>query len=62
MSKIRFFVVLFAIFFGMTHIQYAQNATSSQIQQLSTVNIDELSDEQIAVYWQKAQEQGYTLD
>ena len=47
------------IFIFTTQLSFAQNISQAQ---LATINIDELSDEQIEVYWNKAQAEGYSLD
>lgn len=57
--KYWIFVVLLITTLCVGETATAQNISASEI---STLDIDELSDEQIAGYWEKAQEQGYTLD
>lgn len=59
MLKIRFFVV-FLLLVGYCQSLSSQN--NVDVQQISSVNVDSMSDEQIRAYWTKAQEQGYTLD
>lgn len=41
------------------HTIYAQNVSASQ---MANVNIDDLSDEQILAYWERAQAEGYTME
>ncbi|MDP3352364.1 MAG: SLBB domain-containing protein [Flavobacteriaceae bacterium] len=50
-------ILTFSIF--STQIIVAQDIDKNQI---SKVDIDKLSDEQIASYWEKAKKEGYTLD
>ncbi|MDO5608761.1 MAG: SLBB domain-containing protein [Capnocytophaga sp.] len=63
MTRITFFIALL-----LTSIQtpavIAQTTSPSaaDIQQISNMNVDNLSDEQIRTYWNKAQQEGYTLD
>lgn len=59
MLKIKLFVV-FLLFIGSFHVSIAQ--TEMDVQQISSVNVDSLSDEQIRAYWKKAQDQGYSLE
>ncbi len=47
------------IFVFSTQLTIAQNISQAQ---LATINVDELSDEQITTYWNKAKAEGYTLD
>ena len=47
------------LFVFSTQLITAQNISQAQ---LATINIDELSDDQIATYWNKAKAEGYTLD
>jgi protein involved in polysaccharide export with SLBB domain len=42
-----------------TQLTIAQNISQAQ---LATINIDELTDQQISAYWNKAKSEGYTLD
>ncbi len=51
--------LLMFIFVFTTQLTIAQNISQAQ---LATINIDELSDEQISAYWNKAKSEGYTLD
>ena len=50
---------LMVIFVFTTQLATAQNISQAQ---LATINIDELSDEQISTYWNKAKSEGYSLD
>lgn len=47
------------VFVLTSQLTTAQNISKAQ---LATINIDELSDEQIAIYWNKAKVEGYTID
>jgi len=47
------------VFVLTTQLTIAQNISQAQ---LASINIDELSDEQITTYWNKAKAEGYTLD
>jgi len=47
------------IFIFTTQLTIAQNISQAQ---MTNINIDELSDEQIATYWNKAKSEGYTLN
>ncbi|WGK64732.1 SLBB domain-containing protein [Croceiramulus getboli] len=59
MRKLGTRIILLSILLISFGQSYGQDLTTSQIQ---NVQVDELSDEQIANYWQQAQEQGYTLE
>lgn len=59
MSKIKFFVFIFLFVSFQTVISQQQNI---DIQQIATVDVDRLSDEQIKAFWTKAQSQGYSID
>ena len=56
--KYRFLLVL--IFFTFSCVQNidAQNIND----QITEINVDDLSDAQIRTYWERAKEEGYTLD
>ena len=57
--KLKIFTLfIFVAMFNMQQI-YAQDINISQ---LNAVNIDELSDEQISKYWDKAKAEGYSLE
>ena len=56
--KYWIFVVFLAFGLCVSNITVAQNVSASQI---STLEVDEMSDEQISAYWKQAQDQGYTL-
>ena len=47
------------VFVLTAQLAEAQNISSAQI---ASINVDELSDEQIETYWNKAKAEGYTLD
>jgi len=47
------------VFVLTTQLTVAQNISQAQ---LASINVDELSDEQITTYWNKAKAEGYTLD
>ena len=47
------------IFVFTAPLTVAQNISQAQ---LASINVDELSDEQITTYWNKAKAEGYTLD
>lgn len=51
-------VFLFSFILGIWQI----TAQEIDLSQLSNVNVDKLSDNQIRAYWEKAQKEGYTLD
>jgi protein involved in polysaccharide export with SLBB domain len=57
--KLKIFTLL--IFVAMFSVQqvYSQDISASQ---LNSVNIDELSDDQISKYWDKAKAEGYSLE
>ena len=52
-------VCVMFVFVLTTQLTTAQNISQAQ---LATINVDELSDEQITTYWNKAKAEGYTLD
>tara|TARA_B100000809_G_scaffold225176_1_gene235962 strand:- start:17615 stop:20032 length:2418 start_codon:yes stop_codon:yes gene_type:complete len=56
--KYWIFVVLLAITVCVSQPTVAQNVSSSQ---MSSVDVDDLSDEQISSYWEQARLQGYSL-
>ncbi|AWL78139.1 polysialic acid transporter [Capnocytophaga canimorsus] len=63
MPKIKFlflFILCLAGSFRLTAQE--QLPTQVDLQQISNINVDNLSDEQIKVYWDKAQQQGYSLE
>ena len=51
-------LLLLVLTFFSPKLTYAQSIES----QMSSINVDNLSDQQIISYWNKAQEQGYTLN
>jgi NAD(P)-dependent dehydrogenase (short-subunit alcohol dehydrogenase family) len=57
--KLKIFTLL--IFVAMFSVQqvYSQDISASQ---LNSVNIDELSDDQISKYWDKAKAEGYSIE
>ncbi|MDO4228943.1 MAG: SLBB domain-containing protein [Capnocytophaga sp.] len=71
MLKIKLFVIFFFLI-GSTQFIISQNNnnnnnidssnTTLDTQQISSINVDNISDEQLKLYWEKAQAQGYTLD
>lgn len=56
--KYWIYTVFIAFFLSFNQSIFSQNMSASQI---SNIDVDELSDEQIANYWGKAQEQGLTM-
>ena len=57
--RLKIFTLLtFVMILSMQQV-YAQDINTNQ---LSTLNIDELSDEQISIYWDKAKAEGYSLE
>lgn len=50
--------IMFILIFA-AQLTIAQNVSQAQ---MASINIDELSDEQIEIYWNKAQAEGYTLN
>ncbi len=75
MLKFNYLVILF-FFIGYSQVAVSQNTntntntstntningTSIDAQQVSSIDVDNISDEQLRIYWKKAQAQGYTLD
>lgn len=65
MPKIKL-LVIFLLFIGSFQTIVSQNNNNNDInldpQQISSINIDKISDEQLSIYWEKAKNQGYTLD
>ena len=70
MLKIKLFVAFFFLI-GSLQVIISQNTNSSingntantvDSQQISTIDVDNISDEQLKMYWAKAQAQGYSLD
>lgn len=68
MLKIKLFVIFFFLI-GSSQFIISQNNNnigsnnpSLDAQQISSINVDKISDEQLKIYWEKAQSQGYTLD
>lgn len=61
MSKIRILIVLLCTCL-YSLVAISQSLSSNAQQQITEVNIDELSDEQIRAYWEKAQQKGYDLN
>ncbi|MDO5106190.1 SLBB domain-containing protein [Capnocytophaga sp.] len=64
MLKIKHLIIFF-FFIGNSHIVLSQNSNGSgtiDVQQISSVDVDNISDEQLRMYWKKAQSQGITLD
>ncbi|MEH6408121.1 MAG: SLBB domain-containing protein, partial [Leeuwenhoekiella sp.] len=57
----KYQVILFLLFTTYFATSNLHSQTISQ-NQISSVNVDDLSDEQIRSYWDKAKEEGYTLD
>lgn len=57
--KYWIFVVLLVATMCVGQTAIAQNISASQV---SSVNIDEMTDEQISAYWEQAQQRGYTLN
>tara|TARA_B110000503_G_scaffold19299_1_gene28687 strand:+ start:10 stop:2430 length:2421 start_codon:yes stop_codon:yes gene_type:complete len=53
-----FTLLIFVVIFSIQQV-YTQDIN---INQLNTLNIDELSDEQISIYWDKAKAEGYSLE
>ena len=57
--KLKTFTLLvFVVIFSIQQV-HTQDINTNQ---LSTLNIDELSDEQISIYWDKVKEEGYSLE
>jgi protein involved in polysaccharide export with SLBB domain len=56
--KYWIFVVLLVMSFCAIQTSVAQNVSASQIM---SVNVDDLSDEQISSYWEQAKQQGFSL-
>ena len=54
--KIWIYALLMALFMGLQHPVSAQNMSD-----LSSINVDDLSDTQIEGYWLQAQAQGYSM-
>ncbi|MFK8266560.1 SLBB domain-containing protein [Capnocytophaga cynodegmi] len=65
MPKIKL-LVIFLLFIGSFQTIVSQNNNNNDVnldpQQISSINIDKISDEQLSIYWEKAKNQGYTLD
>ena len=70
MLKIKLFVAFFFLI-GSLQVIISQNTNSSingntantvDSQKISTIDVDNISDEQLKMYWAKAQAQGYSLD
>ncbi len=59
MKKITILLILIFTVFTPKLINAQQQGIENQ---LSTINVDDLSDQQISSYWNKAKLQGYTLD
>jgi protein involved in polysaccharide export with SLBB domain len=58
MRKRIILLILILVSLGTQNLT-AQNISASQ---LSSINVDDLSDEQISGYWNKAKNQGYSID
>tara|TARA_R110002020_G_scaffold85914_1_gene211641 strand:- start:78012 stop:80432 length:2421 start_codon:yes stop_codon:yes gene_type:complete len=56
--KYRF--ILFIIFISLTCVQNVNSQNISD--QITEINVDDLSDAQIRTYWERAKDEGYTLD
>ncbi|MFJ1473641.1 SLBB domain-containing protein [Capnocytophaga cynodegmi] len=65
MPKIKL-LVIFLLFIGSFQTIVSQNNNNNDVnldpQQISSINLDKISDEQLSIYWEKAKNQGYTLD
>ncbi|MFK8269182.1 SLBB domain-containing protein [Capnocytophaga cynodegmi] len=65
MPKIKL-LVIFLLFIGSFQTIVSQNNNNNDVnldpQQISSINIDKISDEQLSIYWEKSKNQGYTLD
>lgn len=65
MPKIKL-LVIFLLFIGSFQKIVSQNNNNNDVnldpQQISSINLDKISDEQLSIYWEKAKNQGYTLD
>ncbi|WP_212906065.1 SLBB domain-containing protein [Capnocytophaga stomatis] len=65
MPKIKLLIIFF-LFVGSFQTVVSQNNNGNNVnidpQQISSINLDKISDEQLKAYWIKAQNQGYTLD
>ena len=55
--KILFFLLL-SVGFSLSLSAQVQNLN---LEQLAYINVDQLSDEQIQSFWEKAQAQGYSI-
>jgi protein involved in polysaccharide export with SLBB domain len=53
-----FTLLIFVVIFSIQQV-YTQDFNTNQ---LNTLNIDELSDEQISIYWDKVKAEGYSLE
>ncbi|MEI6865483.1 SLBB domain-containing protein [Flavicella sp.] len=57
--KYWIYTVFIALFLSHSQTVFSQNMSANQ---MSSIDVDNLSDEQIANYWSQAQEQGYTIN
>lgn len=59
--KIRNWIIVVIVIINIFSVQNTTAQTIDQ-SQISSVNVDNLTDAQIAAYWKKATSQGYTID